>query len=275
MGIMKEIIVSLIVAVIILFSNPSAGQFLSHLDATREDALFTTYAAPLNRSSYSNDQGYQFSWNDMENGAEFTSKDGLNFGLAFSSGTKVLYRLDELYQAPVITISYSDLVKYYYYPFKDIRIEVLFDVYSSQEAIADIRIRNEGAFPAEEVVMPYLYYPSGDTINDFKHQSPFDFYSFPVRKHQDNWMKEHSIPFTEDLLGFAAGDIRFDSTISFVIDKDNLPDHRNNDPIQQLKQRLIKNKKGSKAVKGLIFSRGFRIYPGDQVHFRMVFGVDE
>jgi hypothetical protein len=275
MGTIKPIIFNLFTTVIILISNPSSGQFLSNLDATKADALFTTYAAPQGRSSYTIDQGYQFSWNDGENGAEFISKDGLNFGLAFFYGKELRFRLNELYHEPVVTISYSDLVAYYYYPFRDIRVEVLFDVYSSQEAIADVRIRNEGVFPAQFNASPYLYYSSPDTINDFVHQSPFDYYSFPVKKNRDGWMKEHSIPLAEDLQGFIAGDTRFDSTLSIVMGKDDPPQQNSHDPFQKLKDQLHKNKRTPKAVKGLIFSRGFKIYPGDQIHFRMVFGLDD
>jgi len=275
MGTMKSIIFCIVVSIIIFFTNPSSGQFLSNLDATKTDALFTTYAAPKSRSSYTIDLGYQFSWNDMENGAEFISKDGLNFGLAFLQVKELRFRLSELYREPVVTVSYSDLVSYYYYPSRDIRVEVLFDVYSSQEAIADIRIRNEGAFPAEVNVSPYLYYASGDTVNDFIHQTPFDFYSFPVKKDRDGWMKEHSIPLAEDLQGFMAADIRFDSTLSFVMGKDYTPKQKSPDPFRKLKDQLQKNKKSAKAIKGLIFSRGFRIYPSEQVHFRMVFSLED
>jgi Trehalase len=274
MRINKNILYSLVVSSI-LFPNPSPGQFLSNLNATKADALFTTYAAPQSHSSYTIDLGYQFSWNDMENGAEFISKDGLNFGLAFSHGKELRFRLNELYREPVVTISYSDLVEYYFYPSKDIRVEVLYDVYSSNEAIADIRIRNEGSFPAELNVSPYLYYTSGDTVNDFVHQSPFDFYSFPVKKTRDGWMKEHSIPLVEELQGFVTGDIPFDSTLSFVIGKDDPLQKKNHVPFQKLKDQLYKNKRIAKTVKGLIFSRGFRIYPGEQVHFRMIFGLEE
>ena len=275
MGTIKYILFIPFVAVIILISNPSWGQFLSNLDATGADALFTTYAAPQSRSSYTIDQGYQFSWNDWGNGAEFISKDGLNFGVAFSHDKDLRFRLNKLFHKPVITISYSDLVAYYYYPFRDIRVEVLFDVYSSQEAIADIRIKNEGVFPAEFNAVPYLYYPSGDTLNDFTHQGPFDFYTFPAKKNRDSWMKEHSIPLTEDMQGFIAGNIRFDSTLSFVMGRCDTPQQNSSDPFQKLKDQLHKNKRTANAVKGLIFSRGFRIYPGEQVHFRMVFGLDD
>jgi hypothetical protein len=44
----------------------SYSQYLSHLEATRNDALFTTYAAPMSRSEYKTDQGYQLSWFDDE-----------------------------------------------------------------------------------------------------------------------------------------------------------------------------------------------------------------
>ena len=268
----KDIGLPLLVLSAILFPGLLQGQFLSNLDATKTDALFTTYAAPLGRSSYTMDQGYQFSWNDEDNGAEFISKDGLNFGLAFFKGVEPRFRLNEMYREPVVTVSYSDLVSYYYYPFRDIRVDVFFDVYSSQSAVADIRIKNEGAFTAEINIAPYLYFPAGDTVNDILHQAPFDFYSFSVMKTRDEWMKEHSIPLAEELQGFIAGDTRFDSTLSFVTCKSK-PAQNIHDPFKKLKDQLIKNKRDVTAVKGLICSREFRIYPGDQFHFRMVFGL--
>ena len=214
MGTIKYILFIPFVAVIILISNPSWGQFLSNLDATGADALFTTYAAPQSRSSYTIDQGYH-----------------------------LRFRLNKLFHKPVITISYSDLVAYYYYPFRDIRVEVLFDVYSSQEAIADIRIKNEGVFPAEFNAAPYLYYPSVDTLNDFAHQSPFDFYSFPAKKNRDSWMKEHSIPLTEDMQGFIAGNIRFDSTLSFVMGRCDTPQQNSRNKEKDI---LYKYRQGKK-----------------------------
>jgi hypothetical protein len=274
MGSMKSILFFLFVPVIVLCSTPLAAQFLSNLDATRADALFTTYAAPQSRSSYMTDQGYQFSWNDGENGAEFISKDGLNFGMAFSQGKELRFRLNEMYREPVITVSYSDLVAYYFYPSRDIRAEVLFVVYSSKAAIADIQIRNEGTFPSEFSISPYIYYPSEDSVNEFSHQGPFDFYSFPVTKSRDGWMRAHSMPVAEELQGFMAGDIRFDSTLSFVRENKISQQKEIQDPYQRLKDQLYKNKRSAR-IKGLIFTRQFRIYPGDRIHFRVVFGLED
>lgn len=275
MGSLKNMMFIPVVGALFLIPGLLYGQFLSNLDATKNDALFTTYAAPMSRSSYTNDHGYQFLWNDEDNGPEFISQNGLNFGLAFLQGKQFRFRLNEMYHEPVVTVSYSDLVSYYYYPFQDIRVEVLFDVYSSGEAIADVRIRNEGAFPAELNVAPYLYFTSGDTVNDIVHQSPFDLYSFPLKKVRDSWMKEHSIPLVEELQGSMESDMRFDSTLSFVTTKDRLSVQHSHDPFQKLKDQLFKNKRSETAIKGLILSRGFRIYPNDQVHFRMVFGLED
>jgi hypothetical protein len=268
-------IVFLLIAMVIGFFSSLQGQILSNLDATKDDALFTTYAAPQSHSSYTNDQGYQFLWNDDQNGAEFISGNGLNFGLAFRNGKEPVFRLNELYREPVVTASYSDLVSYYYYPFKDLRVEILFVVYSSQEAIADIRILNEAAFPAAVTVSPYLYFPSGDTVNDILHQGPFDFYSFPVKKPRDGWMKEHSIPLVEELQGFVAGNIRFDSILTFATGKAAFSGPNRQDPFRTLKEQFSRNKRTAVSVKGLICSRTCRIYPGDRVHFRIVFGLED
>jgi len=190
---------------LVLFSQVAlqvTGQFLSHLNATRSDALFTTYAAAPARSEYKNDQGYQFQWNDPASGVEFISKDGPNLGIAFQTENRVIFRLEELFREPVVTTSYSDLVKYYYYPFRGIRVEVTFLVYSSSEAGLQVRILNEGHFAASFTLLPYLYYPSTDSLADIHRQTASDGYSFPLYKKKDGWMTEHHIPLADTLQGW-------------------------------------------------------------------------
>ena len=273
MGILKSFLfkTALIISVLPLYSE---AQFLSNLNASKNDALFTTYAAPQSRSSYKNDQGYSFSWTDEDNGAELISSTGLNLGFVFSNGKRSCFNLKESFKEPIVTTSYSDVISYYYYPFRNVRVKIIFDVYSSTEAIVDIQITNESDYSTEVNVSPYLYYPGEDSLNDIQHQSPFDFYSFPIRKNRDNWMKEHSIPLTEDLIGFIAGDILFDSAQSFVLGKNNRK-QLISEPFRKLKEQIGQNKRTANAVKGIIFSRNFRIYPGDRVHFRMVFGLED
>ncbi|MEI7982990.1 MAG: hypothetical protein WCI71_15170, partial [Bacteroidota bacterium] len=129
-----------------LFSITVNAQFLSNLQADRNDALFATYAAPLSRSCYKTDQGYQFQWSDKETGVEFISKEGPNLGIAFQMGEQFRFRLGELYREPVVTTSYSDLLKYFYYPYPGFRVEVFFAVYNSETAVMQYRLVNEGHF---------------------------------------------------------------------------------------------------------------------------------
>src|ERR1039457_2224051 len=110
---MKAALIFLISFFMVL-SIPGNTQYLSNLNATKDDPLFTTYAAPLERSNYKTDAGYQFMWYDNEAGIEFTGKDGLNLGLSLKIGKETHFKLKEVYREPVVTTSYSDLVKYYY-----------------------------------------------------------------------------------------------------------------------------------------------------------------
>ena len=115
-------------------------------DATKEDALFTTYAAPLARSAYRNDQGYRLLWDDDEAGVEFISSDGPNIGIDWRMGKEEHFSLQSLYRQPVVEMSYSDLVRFNYYPFRDLRAEITFCVWSSTQGVEDILITNESEF---------------------------------------------------------------------------------------------------------------------------------
>ncbi|MCX6249998.1 MAG: trehalase family glycosidase [Bacteroidetes bacterium] len=266
----------LILFSLLFFSLPlmALPQFLSNLRAKADDALFTTYAAPASRSEYKIDQGYQLLWNDQENNVEFTSKNGINIGIAFNLGKEFQFRLKEFYSEPVITTSYSDLVRFYYYPFKDVRIDIFFDVYSSREAIEDIRITNEGRFPVELELSPYYYYPSNDTVMDIAHQNLGDLYSFPFERKRDGWMIEHTIPLTEKLKGFIMGNIDYDSVQHFLLTP-SMPEKNGQDPLKNFKMMLKRQKNNAKTIKVLMFARNVHLQPGDITQFRLINGISE
>ncbi len=261
----------LILLFLFMMGSGSFSQPLTSLLATKDDPLYTTYAAPLSRSNYKIDQGYHFNWTDKEAGIAFTSKDGPEIGIAFSKGSETRLLLKEMFREPVVTLSFSDLISYYYYPFEHLRVEVFFDVYSSQYAISEIKIKNEGEFSKEVDVSPYLCYPSADTINDISRITGKNLYGFPMQKKRDGWMKDHSIPLEEDLSGCFAGNIRFDRVMTFVqTSAGNVKDLPG-----RIKNQSWQRKKGSKAVKGIIFSRNYRLSPGDLVSFRIISGIEK
>ncbi len=269
---MNQHVKYLLVILYFLSYGTSYCQFLSNLDATRDDALFTTYASPLERSEYRADQGYQLLWNDDDSGIELISSDGGNTGIAFRMGNETRFRLSELYREPVVTLSYSDIVKYYYYPFKDLRVAITFNVYSSRWAIEEIQITNEGEFLKEVSFLPYFYAPSPDSVNDILPSSPYGFYRFGLKKYRDAWMKEHDIPLRENYLGIVSSDIRPDSVHTFLVSR--------SDPAvigseKALKKTMMNRRTTGKFIKGLIMERKMRMEPGDRISIRIMIGMQD
>lgn len=138
------------------FPDPPQRPYLSRLSATRDDPLFTTYAAPLRRSEYIVDEGYQFKFYDEEKPLQFATDHAGTWGVAFRRGNDERIRLEAMEAEPTITTSYSDLVAFHYRPYEDIRVESTFQVYSSHQALWDLTITNRGAEPITLEVIPFL-----------------------------------------------------------------------------------------------------------------------
>lgn len=270
----------------------SPAQYLSNLQATKNDALFATYAAPLSRSSYKLDQGYQFSFNDPEGGVEMISADGPNFGLAFAlsrgvsntgstlagshkvTSTQSRFRLKELFKEPTITVSYSDVLKYFYYPFEHLRTEVCFDVYSSSSSFMEVQLKNESSFGMEITIMPYQYYPSADTFVNLEHNNLFGAYSYPLKKKADSWMKEHNIPFATDLRVFYTPGLPLDSLTAEVVRLNN-KSGKNSGPAAGL-QRYLTLKSNPGGVWQLFSGfRTIRLEAGESTRFRVLVGIQD
>ncbi|MCX6307072.1 MAG: trehalase family glycosidase [Bacteroidetes bacterium] len=247
-----------------------SAQFLSTLKAVKSDALYTTYAAPSARTHYKTDQGYQFQWFDDGSGVEFISKDGPNLGIAFKTGDRLIFKLAELYREPVVTSSYSDLVRYFYYPVKDFRVEVFFAVYSSETAIVQYRFVNEGLIPLSFSALPYLYYPYADSLLKIEHQPYPDGFAFSLLKKRDGWMQEHNIPLADTLTGFymQTGCSALTGRV-FVRSTEKNARQTDDDQYKQLIESMNLQKRSSKYVNGIISSRSFTLQPGDATSFRV------
>ncbi|MDP1623825.1 MAG: trehalase family glycosidase [Bacteroidales bacterium] len=259
----------IICVIILLIAETGAAQFLSHLNAVRTDAIYTTYAAPPERSDYKTDQGYQFQWFDEESGVEFISNDGPNLGLAFKYGNRLVFKLQELYKEPIVTISYSDLMKYFYYPVRGLRVEVFFTVYSSETVLVQYRMVNEGRVPLSFTLIPYCYFPSTDSILDIDHQFYPKGFTFPIWKKRDQWMVDHNIPLGENMRGLwtVTGCTNM-AEWAFIrnTSMDNGHDHGN--PYLELLTSMKYQKRTSQYIQGIIRSREFTLYPGDATSFR-------
>lgn len=134
---------------------------LSRLSVTGQDPLFTTYAAPLARSRFVLDEGYQLKFSDPERGVELVTDNGGTLGLAFKVGNMVRYLGRDFWEMPVITTSYSDLVRFRMRPFPELEVEVFFQVYSSRIAIQEVVLANLGASAQLVDTYAFLYHPQG------------------------------------------------------------------------------------------------------------------
>lgn len=165
--------------------------------ATKKDPLFTTYAAPLTRSEFTIDEGYLLKFWEANNGINFETDTGGNLCLAFKLEDKVCYRLNQMYSEPVITTSYSDLVKYHYQPFAGIEVQVFFQVYSSRLTIEEVTITNTTGDSVALGVCPFLHHPRG--IQGIEFSSAQRFFSFSHHEPPDGWTLGHEVPFVEHL----------------------------------------------------------------------------
>ncbi|MFA3783298.1 amylo-alpha-1,6-glucosidase [Melioribacteraceae bacterium 4301-Me] len=201
----------------ILFETSLFAQsFLSNLSATENDPIYTTYNSALSRSEYIVNEGYQFVWYDPQKGMNFETNQAGNIGLVFKKDGIVKEQLQQYYQKPVITTSYSDLVKFNYYPFKDVKVEECFLVYSSRIAVRQIKITNESSFDKVIDIYPFIqninrFYSNVNLINDstgieFNHE-----------EYPDGWMKEHNIPFQKNLKNILLLNLKPDDMGSYLL----------------------------------------------------------
>ncbi|MCX6256641.1 MAG: trehalase family glycosidase [Bacteroidia bacterium] len=243
-----------------LFAQP----FLSNLHASQNDPLFTTYAAPISRSEYKTDQAYSLMWYDGNRDVRFESKDGGNFGLFFRMGKDFCDRLKQFYTAPVITTSYSDIVKLFYYPFRNIKVEITFDVYSSRISIMDVRIINESDYTAEIEVFPY-FQCNNPSLTGFHYSENESAFAFNFLKKKDNWMIEHDIPVVSNFHNLFMTDLK---PVKAGVFKYPL----NEKTVDSL---VTQNLSGIKKFSILAFGKSIILKAGESISFRIIRGLDD
>jgi len=171
----------------------TGGPYLSNLSAAADDPLFATYAAPLRRSEYIVDEGYRFKFYEAEKGLRFTSDYGGDWGVAFRKGDDRRHRLANFHAAPVVTLSYSDMVGVRYRPYEDVQVHSLFQVYSSGQALRHLSVTNTSNEPISLRVMSYLRRPTpfAQVSSDPERR----YVTFRHRQEPDDWtQRKSSVP---------------------------------------------------------------------------------
>jgi len=188
----------MIVCVMVSTSHAQTRKpFLSSLNAGPHAPLYTGYAAAMQRSSFTLDQGYRFQYDTDSLGADFITEKAGNIGWGVLEGNKWVYQVGKMYQKPVITTSYPDMVEYHYYPFKDVKLDVAMVVHSSSATFWKITLTNESNVARRITIVPFISEKNGT----FKKVSPADGGKvfFDHTEIPDGWVKAHHIPYQENI----------------------------------------------------------------------------
>ena len=209
-----------ITAALAVSSAKAAQPYLSNLHAKKDSPIYTTYAAALQRSEFTLDIGYHLVFYDSSKGIEFQNQKGGNWSIAFAElkdgrPPQYVQKLPELFRQPVITASYSDVVKYYYFPFKDFRVDATFLVYNSHTAVQEFVVKNLGSHRRMFEIVPYLDNDKGvyHSVRIYKGAKgvAFSYTDLP-----DGWMIDHDIPHVDTVANLFTTTFRPDSISTTV-----------------------------------------------------------
>ena len=262
---------SLASLILFISINTFSQNYLSNLNVKQDDPIYTTYAAALSRSEYKVNEGYQFVWYDPEKCMSFESAQAGGLGVAFKLNGIVKYKLSQFYKAPVITTSYSDMVKYNYYPYKNIKVESIFFVYSSRVAIRELKITNETPFEIKLEVYPFIKTLNRDytDIKETENGVQFNHKEFP-----DGWMKDHNIPFQKDITDVLLLNEKPDAEGSYNIFS-SVNDTIANIFLNDLINTVLKNNFLDGTAKIISLQKSVTISVGNSVTLKVIRGINE
>lgn len=172
--------------------------YLSNLQATANSPIYTTYTAAMERSEYALDEGYEMMFYNPKRGIEFTTDTGGDIALGFKINDKWVYKIEDMYKAPIITLSYPDMVTYQYYPIEGLRADVTFLVQSSYTAIYDIKVTNETNKEIKFEIIPFIK-NTYRTFDNVKYNPQGNYFTFNHNEFADDWTLTHNIPYVEDI----------------------------------------------------------------------------
>lgn len=179
-----------------IISITGKSQYLSNLRADKNTPVYTTYAAAMQRSSFVLDEAYEFRYYVDSLGADFITDTGGDLGIGFQMNNRWVYKVADMYKAPLITASYPDMVRYEFYPFKGVKVQAFFAVHSSTAALIDLRILNETGTGARIKVIPFLR----NGYRAFSHVvSNASVISFDHEEYPDGWTVEHKLPYADSI----------------------------------------------------------------------------
>ncbi len=145
-----------------LITVPLFGQSLTVADkyltvtAKQNDPLYTTYTAAMERSRLYGDKGYKMDYYSEHSPVTYSGDQAGRFYNIWKVDQVVIINTGEFFEKPVVTSSFSDMVMLEYSPFRGIKVQETFLVYSSSIALVNYEIKNTDKIPHNIELYPVL-----------------------------------------------------------------------------------------------------------------------
>jgi len=207
-------VTSLLIILVANLIAQSKNNLLSNLVADKDTPIYTTYAASMERSEFTLDEGYHFQFYDSSRGLDFITDTGGDICLAFRRGADYVYELTSLFQQPTITVNYPDMVVYHYFPYPEIRVDGNFLVYSSSTAIFDLKISNVSQSPQNFETIPFIQ-NRYRVFNEVSMHQEKNAVSFTHEELPDSWVLGHDIPYVNPVKNVFISSLKPDRLTSY------------------------------------------------------------
>ena len=244
------------------------------LNAGPDAPLYTTYTAPMERARLYGDKGYKMDYYTHENPLNYFSDAGGRIFNIWMINKLVIDKMAEYHRRPVVKASFSDMVLTEYAPFKGIRVNECFNVYSSRVAIVEMLIKNESNTEQSLEIFPVLDIKK-DSLEILEYNRGHDayisyHYESPERLISDLY-KGHGYPtdlrdvFSADFIPYSYGGFRgnLDDFYNYI-KTDFYAETRYNDSLNF-------QEKGEADFVSLHYK--FRLQPGETKKIRYIRGI--
>ncbi|MFA7288680.1 MAG: trehalase family glycosidase [Melioribacteraceae bacterium] len=126
------------------------------ISAKGNDPLYTTYTASMERSRLYGDKGYKMDYYSDCSPITYSGDQAGKFYSLWKIDQVVVKNIGEYYEKPVVTASFPDMAIIEYSPFRGIKIQETFFVYSSSIVVVSINIKNEDKIKHDIEIYPVL-----------------------------------------------------------------------------------------------------------------------
>ena len=112
------------------------------IHATKEDPLYTTYAASMERSRLYGDKAYKMDYYSAYNPINYSSDHAGRISIIWMVDKLAMMSMNQFYEKPFVIASFPDMAIMEYQPIKGIKVHETFFVFSSTLSLINLHIEN-------------------------------------------------------------------------------------------------------------------------------------